>query len=105
MAVFYSLKLCLVASSIFTFAPGKSFAQKPESPRSRQRMNVGLGYVYLSAGIPMANRTSEQGVGASFTTDFTRRFGVKAEASYTLNFGAFGFPLHDDVLANLAGHG
>jgi hypothetical protein len=90
--------LCLVASSILVFAAGKSIAQEPRiaaiGPTMKRQSSIRLSQCWRT----MADRISEQGVGAS-----TRRFGFKAEASYTRNYGAFGLPHHNDVLACLAG--
>jgi opacity protein-like surface antigen len=104
MEVLSLRKVRLTASVMLSVLAGSQcFAQEPRIAGVGPTMSVSVGYVYLSAEVPNANRISERGVATSFTIDFTRFLGVKAEASYTRSYGAFGLPHHNDALAYLAG--
>jgi opacity protein-like surface antigen len=66
-------------------------------------VSVSIGYVYLNSEVPSAGRISQNGVASGVTTEFTSRFGIKVEASYTRTHGALGVDHHSDVLAYLGG--
>src|SRR5207302_2068912 len=66
-------------------------------------VRVSIGYAYLNSEIPSVGRISENGVATGIAVDFTDRFGIKVESSYTRTYGAFGLPHHSDVLALMAG--
>jgi opacity protein-like surface antigen len=87
----------------FVLAPAPGAGQEPRIAGTGPTVNFGLGYTYLNAQVPAAGRISEQGLAAGLTTDFTNRIGIRLEATYTRNYGAFGLPRHNDVLAYLAG--
>lgn len=91
-----------LASHILLVSSG-SVAQEPRIAGLGPAVTVSVGYAYLNSEIPSAGRISENGVATSVATEFTRRFGIKAEISYTRTYGAFGIPHHSDVLAYLAG--
>jgi opacity protein-like surface antigen len=78
-------------------------AQEPRIAGIAPAVSVSVGYVYLNSEVPSAGRINQNGVASGVTTDFTRRIGIKAEASYTRTYGAFGLDHHNDVLAYLGG--
>jgi hypothetical protein len=89
-------------SQIF-FESSPCVAQQPRVAAIGPVVSVSIGYAYLNSEIPSVGRISENGVATAIAADFTRRFGIKVEGSYTRTYGAFGLPHHSDVLALLAG--
>jgi len=77
--------------------------QEPRIAGIGPAVSVSIGYVYLNSEVPSAGRISQNGVASGVTTDFTRRIGIKLEASYTRTSGAFGLDHRSDVLAYLGG--
>jgi opacity protein-like surface antigen len=93
----------LTLASDLLLLSGRCAAQEPRIAGIGPTVSVSVGYAYLNSGIPSDGRISENGVAAGISTEFTRRFGIKAEISYTRAYGAFDIPHHSDVLALLAG--
>jgi hypothetical protein len=81
----------------------RCIGQEPRFPAVGPTVNVSIGYVYLNSEVPSAGRISQNGIASSVETDFTRRIGIKLDASYTRTYGAFGLDHHSDVLAYLGG--
>jgi len=77
--------------------------QEPRIAGIGPTVSASIGYAYLNSEIPCAGRISQNGVASGVTVDFTRRFGIKTETSYTRTYGAFGVNHHSDVLAYLGG--
>ncbi len=94
--------LAILVSHILFINPGCA-GQEPRVAAIGPVVSVSFGYVYLNSEIPSAGRISQNGVASGVTTDFTRRFGIRAEVSYTRTYGAFGLDHHSDVLAYLGG--
>jgi opacity protein-like surface antigen len=97
----FGVIVVLLSQILFQSSP--CVAQEPRIAANGPVVSVSIGYAYLNSEIPSVGRISENGVATSIAADFTRRFGVKVESSYTRTYGAFGLPHHSDVLALLAG--
>jgi hypothetical protein len=94
--------LAILASDVLLSNP-RCAGQEPRYAGIGPAVSVSIGYAYLNNEIPSAGRISQNGVASGVATDFTRRIGIKAEASYTRTYGAFGLGHHSDVLAYLGG--
>jgi opacity protein-like surface antigen len=94
--------LFVLASHIASNSPSCD-AQEPRFPAVGPTVSVTIGYAYLNSEIPSAGRISQNGVASGVEADFTRRIGIKLDASYTRTYGAFGLNHHSDVLAYLGG--
>ena len=94
--------LFVFASQIVSNGPVCA-AQEPRIAGIAPAVTVSIGYVYLNSEVPSVGRISQNGIASGVTTDFTRRIGIKVEASYTRTYGAFGLDHHSDVLACLGG--
>jgi hypothetical protein len=92
--------LAIFASQIL-FANPSCSGQEPRIAGIGPTVSISIGYAYLNNEVPSAGRISQNGVSFGVTTEFTRRIGIKAEASYTRAYGAFGVDHHSDVLAYL----
>jgi hypothetical protein len=79
------------------------FGQEPRFPAVGPTVSISIGYAYLNNEIPSAGRISQNGIASGVEADFTRRIGIKLDASYTRTYGAFGLDHHSDVLAYLGG--
>jgi opacity protein-like surface antigen len=77
--------------------------QEPRIAGVGPTVSISVGYAYLNNEIPSAGRISQNGIASGVETDFTRRIGIKLDASYTRAYGAFGLDHHSDVLAYLGG--
>ena len=93
----------MILLSEILFASGQCVAQEPRVAAKGPAVSVSIGYAYLNSEIPSAGRISENGVATGIAADFTNRFGIKVDSSYTRTYGAFGLPHHSDVLAVMAG--
>jgi hypothetical protein len=94
--------LFVLASHIVSNSPSYA-AQEPRIAGIAPAVSVSIGYLYLNSEVPSAGRISQNGIASGVTTEFTRRIGIKLEASYTRTYGAFGLDHHSDVLAYLGG--
>jgi opacity protein-like surface antigen len=93
----------VILLSEILFASRLCLAQEPRVAAKGPIVSVSIGYAYLNSEIPSVGRISENGVATGIAADFTDRFGIKLESSYTRTYGAFGLPHHSDVLAVMAG--
>ena len=66
-------------------------------------MEAGIGYSYLNVAVPSQTRIAMNGVEASFTTDFHRRFGIKFDLGYDLASNVFDTNHHADLFTYMAG--
>jgi len=94
--------LFVLASHIASNSPSCD-AQEPRFAGIGPAVSVSIGYAYLNSEVPSAGRISQNGIASGVETDFTRRIGIKLDASYTRTYGAFGLDHHSDVLAYLGG--
>jgi hypothetical protein len=92
-----------VAASCLLFNSLACSGQEPRIAGVGPSVSISIGYAYLNNEIPSAGRISQNGIGSGVETDFTRRIGIKLDASYTRTYGAFGLDHHSDVLAYLGG--
>jgi len=97
------LGILFVLPSLIVSNSPSCVGQEPRIAGIGPAVSISIGYVYLNSEIPSAARISQNGVASGVTTDFTRRFGIKAEVSYSRTYGAFGVDHHSDVLAYLGG--
>jgi len=95
--------IVVILLSEILFASSPCIAQGPRVAATGPVVSVSIGYAYLNSEIPSVGRISENGVATGISADFTDRFGIKVESSYTRTYGAFGLPRHSDVLALMAG--
>jgi len=95
--------IIVILLSEILFASSPCVAQEPRVAAKGPVVSVSIGYAYLNSEIPSVGRISENGVATGIAADFTDRFGIKVESSYTRTYGAFGLPHHSDVLAVMAG--
>jgi opacity protein-like surface antigen len=95
------MALAVLVHSLFlgTFAS----AQIPPIAASGPSVQVGIGYEYLSRGLPGTQRINLQGVDLNFTADIRRRFGITADLSYARASHVLGAGRHADSLTYLAG--
>src|SRR5437879_10234053 len=94
----FGIIMILLSEILFASSPG--VAQEPRVAAKGPVVRVSIGYAYLNSEIPSVGRISENGVATGIAVDFTDRFGIKVESSYTRTYGAFGLPHHSDVLAD-----
>jgi opacity protein-like surface antigen len=94
--------LAILSANALLSSP-RCLGQEPRFPAVGPTVSVSVGYAYLNSEIPCAGRISQNGVASGVETDFTRRIGIKLDASYTRTYGAFGLNHHSDVLAYLGG--
>jgi len=92
-----------ILSSLALFDSPVCSGQEPRIAGTAPAVSVSIGYAYLNGEVPSAGRISQNGVASGVTTEFTPRFGIKMEASYTRTDGAFGLDHHSDLLAYLGG--
>ena len=98
-----TLWLLVVAASCLLFNGLACSGQEPRIAGVGPTVSISVGYAYLNNEIPSAGRISQNGIASGVETDFTRRIGIKLDASYTRTYGAFGLDHHSDVLAYLGG--
>ncbi len=98
-----TLGIIVVLLSQILFVSSPCVAQEPRVAAKGPVVSVSIGYAYLNSEIPSVGRISENGVSTGIAADFTDRFGIKVESSYTRTYCAFGRPHHSDVLALMAG--
>jgi hypothetical protein len=94
--------LAIYASNALLTNP-RCIGQEPRFPAVGPTVSVSIGYAYLNSEVPSAGKISQNGIASGVETDFTRRIGIKLDASYTRTYGAFGLDHHSDVLAYLGG--
>ena len=102
-ATFSTYKLWIVPLVFFALTARSCVGQEPRFPGAGPTVDVSVSYAYLSAQVPTQGRIAEQGVSSSLTIAFARQISARAEGTYTRNYGAFGWPRHNDELAYLAG--
>jgi len=66
-------------------------------------MEAGIGYSYVNVDVPSQNRIAMNGVDASFTADFRRRFGIRFDLGYDRASNVFDTNRHADLLTYMAG--
>jgi opacity protein-like surface antigen len=92
----------LFLSIFLVLVPG-SKAQNPVFAGAAPSMEAGIGYSYLGVDIPSQNHIAMNGVDASFTADFRRRFGIRFDLGYDRAFNVFDTNRHADLLTYMAG--
>ena len=89
--------------SIFLVLAPRSNAQNPIFAGAAPSMEAGIGYSYLNVDVPSQTRIAMNGVEASFTADFHRRFGIKFDLGYDLASNVFDTNHHADLFTYMAG--
>ena len=89
--------------SIFLVLARGSEAQNPGVAGAAPSMEAGIGYSYLNVDVPSQNRIAMNGVDASFTADFRRRFGIRFDLGYDRASNVFDTNRHADLLTYMAG--
>jgi hypothetical protein len=92
-----------ILASFALLSNSRCVGQEPRFPAVGPTVSISVGYAYLNSEIPSAGRISQNGIASGVETDFTRRIGIKLDASYTRTYGAFGLGHHSDALAYLGG--
>jgi len=87
--------------SIFLVLARGSEAQNPVG--AAPSMEAGIGYSYVNVDVPSQNRIAMNGVDASFTADFRRRFGIRFDLGYDRASNVFDTNRHADLLTYMAG--
>lgn len=80
-----------------------AWGQLPRTAGKAPVIEGSVGYCYLNLGVPESGRLNLQGVDASLTADFSPRFGVTLDASYSRAADMFQSGRHADVLPYMAG--
>jgi len=78
-------------------------AQSPLFAGVAPSMEAGIGYSYLNADVPSQNLIAMNGVDATFSIDFHRRFGMKFDLGYDRAWNVFHTNHHADLLTYMAG--
>ena len=89
--------------SIFLILARGSEAQNPGVAGAAPSMEAGIGYSYVNVDVPSQNRIAMNGVDASFTADFRRRFGIRFDLGYDRASNVFDTNRHADLLTYMAG--
>jgi len=94
------IRIALFLSFLFAAA---SHAQGPVFAGAGPVVEASLGYSSTNAEIPSQHRLGLNGLDTSLNADFSRRFGVKLEASYERASDVYGTGRHADILNYFAG--
>ena len=78
-------------------------AQSPVAAATGRRIDVSLGYSYVSRGSSHSNRVSLSGADASGTMGLYSRLALRADLGYARAANVQGTDRHSDVLSYLAG--
>jgi len=96
------MKTILMFLVTFGIWPPAAFAQPIAAGRA-PNVDAYVGYAYVNANEPSANRASLNGVDSGITAFFLPHFGLQADVGYVRAANVNDSPYHTDVLTFMAG--